>query len=40
VVYVVGDKAKIIQPLQLNDMVTEIAENILKKIEEQQVMLT
>ena len=35
-----GDKAKIIEPLELNDMVTKIAENILKKIEETQVLLT
>lgn len=27
-----GDKAKIIEPLELNDMVTEIAGNILKKL--------
>lgn len=35
-----GDKAKIVEPLELNDMVTEIAENILKKIEQNQMMLT
>ncbi|MEJ7678687.1 MAG: YafY family protein [Segetibacter sp.] len=28
-----GDKAKIIEPLELNDMVTEIAEKILKKMD-------
>lgn len=27
-----GDKAKIIEPLRLNDMVAAIAENILKKL--------
>jgi len=35
-----GDKAKIIEPVQLNDMVIEIAENILKKIEQHQMLLT
>lgn len=35
-----GDKAKIIEPLELNDMVTEIAGNILKKIEHKQMLLT
>ncbi len=35
-----GDKAEIIEPLELNDMVTEIAENILKKIEYNQMLLT
>ena len=35
-----GDKAKIIQPLELNDMVATIAENILKKIEQSQLLLT
>ena len=35
-----GDKAKVIEPLQLNDMIAEIAENILKKIEQQQMLLT
>ncbi|MEP7250898.1 MAG: YafY family protein [Ginsengibacter sp.] len=35
-----GDKAKIIQPLELNDMVATIAENILKKIEQTQLLLT
>jgi predicted DNA-binding transcriptional regulator YafY len=29
-----GDRAKIIEPVELNDIVTSIAENILKKIEE------
>jgi predicted DNA-binding transcriptional regulator YafY len=37
---VFGDKAKIIEPLQLNDVVTEIAGNILKKIEHNQMLLT
>lgn len=32
-----GDKAKIVEPLQLNEMVSEIAENILKK---NQMLLT
>lgn len=32
-----GDHAKIIQPLELNDMVTEIAESILKKLEISQL---
>ncbi len=35
-----GDKAKIVEPLHLNDMVTEIAGNILKKIEQSQILLT
>jgi len=32
-----GDHAKIVEPLELNDMVAEIAENILKKVEEIQI---
>ena len=35
-----GDHAKIVEPLELNDMVVRIAENILKKIEETQMLLT
>ena len=35
-----GDHAKIIEPVELNDMVGKIAENILKKIEESQLLLT
>ena len=35
-----GDKATIVEPLELNDMVSEIAENILKKIELNQMLLT
>ncbi len=35
-----GDRATIIEPLELNDMVAEIAENILKKIEISQMLLT
>jgi len=35
-----GDHAKIIEPLELNDMVAEIAENILKKLEYSQMLLT
>ena len=35
-----GDKATIVEPLELNDMVSEIAENILKKIEINQMLLT
>jgi len=35
-----GDHAKIIEPLALNDRVLAIAENILKKIEETQALLT
>ena len=35
-----GDKAKIVEPLELNDMISEIAEKILKKIEENQMLLT
>ena len=35
-----GDHAKIIEPLELNDMVAEIAENILKKLEYSQLLLT
>ena len=33
-----GDHAKIVEPGGLNDMVAEVAENILKKIEETQLM--
>jgi len=32
-----GDHAKIVEPIKLNDMVAEIAENILKKIEAMQM---
>ncbi len=35
-----GDKAKIVEPLQLNDMITEIAGNVLKKMEQNQMLLT
>ncbi|HET9824380.1 MAG TPA: YafY family protein [Chitinophagaceae bacterium] len=35
-----GDHAKIIEPAQLNDLVAEVAENILKKLEQSQVLLT
>ena len=35
-----GDKAKIIEPPELNNMVITIAENILKKVEETQMLLT
>jgi len=35
-----GDHAKIVEPVELNDMVSLIAENILKKIEETQMLLT
>jgi len=35
-----GDHAKIVEPVELNDMVSRIAENILKKIEETQMLLT
>ena len=35
-----GDHAKIIEPLELNDRILTIAENILKKIEETQTLLT
>jgi len=35
-----GDHAKIIEPVELNDMVAEIAENILKKLEISQLLLT
>jgi predicted DNA-binding transcriptional regulator YafY len=35
-----GDHAKIVEPAQLNVMISEIAENILKKIEETQMLLT
>jgi len=37
---VFGDKAKIIEPLKLNDIVAEIAGNILKKIDQEQMLLT
>ena len=35
-----GDHAKIIEPARLNEMVAEIAENILKKLEQTQMLLT
>lgn len=35
-----GDRAQIVEPLELNDIVTDIAENILKRIEETQMLLT
>ena len=35
-----GDHAKIVEPEELNDMVARIAENILKKLEETQLLLT
>ena len=35
-----GDKATIVEPFELNDMVAAIAENILKKIELKQLLLT
>jgi hypothetical protein len=35
-----GDHAKIIEPVRLNEIVAEIAENILKKLEESQMLLT
>ena len=35
-----ADHAKIIEPPELNDMVAEIAENILKKLEQTQMLLT
>ena len=35
-----GDHAKIVEPLELNDMIAEIAENILKKLEISQMLLT
>jgi len=35
-----GDHAKIIEPVELNDMVAGIAENILKKLEISQLLLT
>ena len=35
-----GDHARIVEPALLNDMVIEIAENILKKIEQSQLLLT
>ncbi len=35
-----GDCAKIIEPVELNEAVAKIAENILKKIEESQLLLT
>lgn len=35
-----GDHAKIIEPTELNDMVSTIAENILKKIDQGQLLLT
>jgi len=37
---VFGDNARVLEPLQLNDLVSEIAENILKKIEQNQMLLT
>ncbi len=35
-----GDHAKIVEPLELNDMVAGIAENILRKLEYSQMLLT
>ena len=35
-----GDRAKIVEPLRLNDRVAEIAGNILKKLEQNQLLLT
>ena len=35
-----GDHAKIIEPIELNNMVSSIAENILKKQEQSQMLLT
>ena len=35
-----GDHAKIVEPVALNEMVANIAENTLKKIEETQLLLT
>jgi predicted DNA-binding transcriptional regulator YafY len=35
-----GDHAKIVEPVGLSDMVAEVAENILKKIEESQLIST
>jgi len=35
-----GDHAKIVEPAQLNEVVTKIAENILKKIEQNRMLLT
>jgi predicted DNA-binding transcriptional regulator YafY len=35
-----GDHAKIVEPAELNDWVAEIAENILKKLEQTQMLLT
>jgi len=35
-----GDHAKIIEPKALNIMVAGIAENILKKLEQSQMLLT
>ena len=34
-----GDHAKIVEPVELNDMIAGIAENILKKVEEAQIAL-
>ncbi|HYJ37970.1 MAG TPA: YafY family protein [Chitinophagaceae bacterium] len=35
-----GDHARIVEPVELNEMVSTIAENILRKIEETQLLLT
>lgn len=35
-----GDHARIVEPEELNDMIARIAENILKKLEENQLLLT
>jgi predicted DNA-binding transcriptional regulator YafY len=35
-----GDHAKIVEPLELNDMIAEIAENILKKLEQSQMLIS
>jgi predicted DNA-binding transcriptional regulator YafY len=35
-----GDHAAIVEPAELNDLIISIAENIVKKIEETQMLLT
>jgi predicted DNA-binding transcriptional regulator YafY len=35
-----GERAKIVEPLELNGMVAEIAANILKKLEQKKMLLT
>jgi predicted DNA-binding transcriptional regulator YafY len=35
-----GDKATILEPLELNDIISDIARNILKKVQKSKTLLT